>query len=179
MTLLMRHTMLFYAGAAIFVQYSTNMTDSQCAASSGIFVVAVICLNTSSLLSMAWRSHAVAVGVIERPSMRTLVRCLLAIVTGAAIVMVWITMIWAQFTGSWTPRASHGICVSDFSFVPNAKEVWDDPLFWYYVVSIMFDASCMITICLSLKKLARRSTGFSKLIKQCVQGAGVEGDVAC
>ncbi|KDN51992.1 hypothetical protein K437DRAFT_45070 [Tilletiaria anomala UBC 951] len=74
MTLFMRYTLLCYASAAAFTQYSTTMTDSACTGASTVFVISVICLNTSSVICMAWRSHAVAMGVIERPKIRWAVR---------------------------------------------------------------------------------------------------------
>jgi hypothetical protein len=75
-------------------------------------------------------------------------------------------MVQAQLVGSWLSRAEAGICVSDYSFVPEATDLVHEPNFWYYILSIFFDFTCMVTICISLKKLSKRSTGFSKLITQ-------------
>lgn len=81
MTLFMRYFLLIYASAAAWAQYSTDMTDRACTADSGVFIVAVLVLNTSSIISMAWRSHAVARGVIET-------KLRLRIVQGVLFVMM-------------------------------------------------------------------------------------------
>lgn len=91
---------------------------------------------------------------------------------------MWWTMIKAQTVGSWLSRSQNGYCVSDYTFNIDETNVALEPNFWYYLVCILFDATCMIIICFSLKKLARRSTGFSKLISQCVQPTHVRTTVA-
>lgn len=70
MTLLIRYLMLCYASASAWAQYSTDMTDRSCTADSAVYVIAVLGINTCSIVAMAWRSHAVARGVIERPAVR-------------------------------------------------------------------------------------------------------------
>jgi hypothetical protein len=81
MTLFMRYFLLIYASAAAWAQYSTTMTNRACVADSVVFIIAVLVLNTSSIISMAWRSHAVARGVIETTTV-------LRIVQGVLFVMM-------------------------------------------------------------------------------------------
>ncbi len=186
----MRYMMLVYAAAASWAQYSTTMTDRACVADSVVFIIAVLAINTSSIISMAWRSNAVARPVIERAIVRHIVQGVLGFMMVsihpadrawqrltnaglttphlqiAAIAMVWWSMIYGQTVGSFLSRQVAGICTSDYTFTPSQTDLLHEPNFWYYFVSILFDATCMVVICISLKKLAKRSTGFSKLISE-------------
>lgn len=169
MTLILRYLLIAFAFTDAFTQWSNSNTNATCAVQSALFAVTNILISTCAVLAMAWRTNAVVRGVIQGRSMRLSVQALLFLLMMANIAMNWVFLIQAQFTGSWSAYAFHGVCTTKANDEPvGSHPVTDDTEFWYYVVSILFDAYCALTITLALHRLARHSHGFSKLIQQYV-----------
>lgn len=169
MTLFLRYLLIVFAFSDAFSQYSTTNTDVQCAVQSVFFCATNVLISTCAVLAMAWRTNAVVRGVVQTPARRLTVQSVLATLTFVNVAMCWVFLIAAQFSGSWSSRALRGVCTTSATSAPRrAHNVSHDTEFWYYVVSIVFDAYCALAITVALRRLATHSQGFSKLIQQCV-----------
>lgn len=173
MTLLLRYTLVVYALVNAVTQWSTSNTDAQCAVQSVFFCATLILISSCAVLAMAWRTNAVVRGVLQSQTIRRITQLALALLTLGNVVIVWVFLIQSQWTGSWSGRAEHGVCTTDATDQPKGgTAVVGQAQFWYYVLSLMFDSFCAITISLALHRLASRSHGFSKLIHQYVLPTG-------